>query len=261
MISVRDLTLRIGARTLLRRCGFDVKRGEFVAVLGPNGVGKTTLLRTIAGVRAPDEGQVSLDGRNVRQIRASERARLVAHIASDDLFWDQLLVREVVAMGRYAHHRWWEWQVDRRDDAAVAHALRAVHMEAFADRRFDTLSSGERQRIWLALALAQEAALLLLDEPTSHLDVRVAHDILQLLKAQVRSGKTVVCALHDINEAAEFADRVLLLGCAEVLALDQPDNVLEPGLLERAYGIRMETLRSPTGALRVFPAAELPSKI
>lgn len=261
MITARDLTLRIGRRTLLQRSSFVVERGEFVAVLGSNGVGKTTLLRTIAGVRAPDEGLVSVNDRDVRRLRASERARLVAHIASDDLFWDQLLVREVVAMGRYAHHRWWEWQVDARDDAAVANALRAVHMEAFADRRFDTLSSGERQRIWVALALAQEAAVLLLDEPTSHLDVRVAHEILNLLHAQVLSGKTVVCALHDINEAAEFADRVLLLGCAEVLAFDEPAKVLAPDLLERAYGIRMETLRSPSGALRVFPASKIASAI
>lgn len=257
MIAVTDLTLTIGARTLLRGASFQVRRGEFVAVLGPNGVGKTTLLRALAGVRAADGGEVLVDERAVREMSAGERARRVAYIATDDLFWDQLLVREVVEMGRYAHHRWWQWHAEHRDDAAVANALRAVHMEAFSNRRFDTLSSGERQRVWIALALAQEAPLLLLDEPTSHLDVRVAHDILHLLRAQVRSGKTVLCALHDINEAAQFADRVLLLGCAEVLAFDEPANVLDPDLLERAYGIRMETLRSPSGALRVFPAQPL----
>jgi iron complex transport system ATP-binding protein len=179
----------------------------------------------------------------------------MAHVAADDLFFDQLLVRDVVAMGRYAHHRWWQWHEEPRDDTAVAHALRAVHIEALACRRFDTLSSGERQRVWIALALAQEAPVLLLDEPTSHLDVRVARDILQLLRAQVHAGKTVVCALHDLNEAAEFADRILLMGCAELLGFAGPHDVLTPELLERAYGIRMETVRSPSGALRVFPAA------
>ena len=254
MISARDLTLRIGTRTLLRNASFDVREGEFIAVLGPNGVGKTTLLRTIAGVRAPDGGRMLVRDRDVRSLPAAQRACIIAHIASDDLFWDQLLVREVVAMGRYPHHRWWQWHAGTHDDDAVRSALQAVHMEAFATRRFDTLSSGERQRIWIALAFAQESPVLLLDEPTSHLDVRVAHDILHLLRAQVREGKTVVCALHDINEAAEFADRLLLLGCAEVLAYDRPASVLQADLLERAYGIRMETLRSPSGTLRVFPA-------
>lgn len=253
MISARNVCLRIGSRTLLRDATFDVHRGEFVAVLGPNGVGKTTLLRTLAGVRPADGGTVALQGREVRTLSSAERARLIAHSTGDDLFLDQLLVRDVVAMGRYPHHRWWQWHTQARDDFAIENALRAVHMEAFAQRRFDTLSSGERQRIWIALALAQEAPVLLLDEPTSHLDVRVAHEILQLLQAQVRSGKTVVCALHDINEAAQFADRMLLLGCAELLAFAEPADVLEPDLLERAYGIRMETMRSPSGVLRVFP--------
>ena len=105
------------------------------------------------------------------------------------------------------------------------------------------------------MALAQEAPLLLLDEPTSHLDVRVAREILHLLRAQVQTGKTVVCALHDLNEAAEFADRILLLGCAELLAFAPPAQALTPELLERAYGIRMDVMRSPSGTIRIFPAS------
>jgi iron complex transport system ATP-binding protein len=255
MISVRNLRLRAGTRRLLDGASFDIRSGEFVAVLGPNGIGKTTLLRTLSGVRAPDAGDVTLNGRRLYAFSAGERAREIAHIAAEDLFLDQLVVRDVVAMGRYPHHRWWQWHEERRDDAAIAHALHAVRMEGFAGRRFDTLSSGERQRIWIALALAQQAPLMLLDEPTSHLDVRVAHEILQLLRAQVQTGKTVVCVLHDVNEAAEFADRLLLLGCGEVLAFAPPDGVLDPHVLERAYGIRMEIIQSPSGTLRVFPAS------
>ncbi|HKU68987.1 MAG TPA: ABC transporter ATP-binding protein, partial [Candidatus Baltobacteraceae bacterium] len=222
--------------------------------LGANGVGKTTLLRTLAGVRAADGGTVLLEGQEVSRLSAGTRAQRIAHITSDDLFLDHLLVRDVVAMGRYPHHRWWQWHEEARDNSAVAHAMRAVHAETLADRRFDTLSSGERQRVWLALALAQEAPLLLLDEPTSHLDVRVAREILHLLRAQVQTGKIVICALHDLNEAAEFADRILLLGCAEVLKFAPPREALTPALLERAYGIRMETLETPSGILRVYPS-------
>ena len=255
MISAHHLTLRAGERTLLAQASFAVRAGEFVGLLGANGVGKTTLLRTLAGVRAADGGSVLVDGRLLRECSAAVRARLVAYVTTDDVFLDRLLVRDVVAMGRYPHHRWWQWREEAPDADAVESALAAVHLQALSSRRFDTLSSGERQRAWIALALAQQAPLLLLDEPTSHLDVRVARDILRLLRAQANAGRTVICALHDLNEAAEFADRILLLGCGELLAFAPPAEALAPDLLERAYGIRMELLRTPSGLLRVYPAA------
>jgi iron complex transport system ATP-binding protein len=254
MIRASDLGLRNGTQRLIDGASFEVMRGELVAVLGQNGAGKTTLLRTLAGVRAPNAGSVVVGDREVRQLPSAQRARLIAHIAGDDLFVDRLTVRDVVSMGRYPHHRWWQWREAAVDERAVSDALEAVHMQAFGMRRFDTLSSGERQRIWIALALAQEAPVLLLDEPTSHLDVGVAHEILRLLRAQARDGKTVICVLHDLNEAAEFADRILLLGDRRILAVDTPERVLTTALLQGAYGIRMESVRTRDGAIRVFPA-------
>ena len=253
MIHADRLQLNAGTRSLLDDVSFELRAGEFVAVLGPNGVGKTTLLRAIAGVSAPASGIITLDGNDVARLGAAQRARAIAYIASDEVFIDQLTVRDVVSTGRYAHHRWWQWHEEASDDAAIAVALQSVRMEQFAQRRFSTLSSGERQRIWLALALAQEAPVLLLDEPTSHLDVRVAHEILALLRALVHSGKTIVCVLHDINEAAQYADRVMLLGCSRLLALESPDTLLTSPLLERAYDVQMEIVRTGDGKIRVFP--------
>jgi iron complex transport system ATP-binding protein len=255
VIRARDVNLQIDAKLLIAHAAFDVEPGSVVAVLGRNGVGKTTLLRTLAGVRAPDRGSLTIDGREVAHVPPALRARMIAHVAGDDLFLDRLTVRDVVSMGRYPHHRWWQWREEARDHASIDGALQAVHMDAFAMRRFDTLSSGERQRIWLALALAQEARVLLLDEPTSHLDVGVAREILRLLRTQALAGKAVVCVLHDVNEAAEFADRILLLGSQRVLAFDVPERVLTPPLLQAAYGIQMEVLRTSGGALRVFPVS------
>src|SRR5581483_6114060 len=161
----------------------------------------------------------------------------------------------VVATGRYPFHRWWQWNATSRDNDEIAQALHAVNMEGYAERLFATLSSGERQRIWIALALAQNAPILLLDEPTSHLDIRAAHEILSLLRVQTQLGKTVVCAIHDINDALAYADRLMLLGNGRVLALDTPERILESTLLESVYGVAMERVRTAAGALRVFATA------
>jgi iron complex transport system ATP-binding protein len=254
-IEIHDATIGIGSRTLLEEVDFRIDAGEFVAVLGPNGVGKTTLLRTLASVHRVLRGTIELDGREAASISPIERARRVALVASDDTFLDDLCVRDVVATGRYPFHQGWEWNATSKDDEAVAGALQAVNMEAYAGRLFTTLSSGERQRVWIALALAQSAPILLLDEPTSHLDIRAAHEILALLREQTRSGKTVMCAIHDINDALAYADRLMLLGHGRVLALDAPERILESTLLESVYGVSMERVRTPSGALRVFATA------
>jgi ABC-type cobalamin/Fe3+-siderophores transport system ATPase subunit len=235
-------------------CGIDftIERGAFVAILGANGAGKTTLVRTLAGLRHPDEGRVLIDGRDASALSPHERGRSIAHIGGDETFLDQVLVSEVVAMGRYPHHRWWEWVQTSSDEAAINDALAQTGMQSFAHRRFDTLSSGERQRVWIALALAQEAPLLLLDEPTSHLDVRAAHEVLHLLRAQCDAGKTIVCVLHDVNDAAQFADRLLVIGSQSLLAFDSPEAVLQTAALEQAYGVPMELARTASGSLRVF---------
>ena len=254
MISARNLELAAGTRTLLREIAFELERGEFAVVLGANGAGKTTLLRALAGALPPQAGEIAIGGKPIGALHPAQRARLVAHIAAEEIFADRLEVRDVVATGRYAHHRWWEWREEPEDRRAVTDALHAVGMESFAHRSFDTLSSGERQRVWLAMALAQEAPVLLLDEPTSHLDIRIAHGILQLLRAQARAGKTIVCVLHDVNEAAEFADRVLLLGDGRLLANGDPAAVFQTSALEAAYGMPMERMRTAAGTVRVFPA-------
>lgn len=256
MIELDGVRLDVAHRTLLAGLSFAFGAGEFVAVLGPNGVGKSTLLRALAGMRAPDAGRIVLDGAHVDRIAPPERARRIALVASDDIFIDSLSVHDVVSMGRYPHHAWWQWHAGAADGAAIDAALEAVAMGAFAEREFATLSSGERQRVWIAMALAQEAPVLLLDEPTSHLDVRVAHEILALLREQSCRGKTVISVLHDVNEAAQFADRILLLGRGTALAFDTPAKVFASDAPREAYGIAMEALHSASGQLRIFPAYE-----
>ena len=237
MIELRGVELSVGGRQLLERIDASVAPGEFVAVLGRNGAGKTTLLRAIAGLHRTTSGTILIDGRRSDSLHALERAQRIAFVTGDEVFLDALQVRDVVAIGRFAHHRWWQWHAAREDGTAIARALEAVRLEALAERLFSTLSAGERQRVWIALGLAQETPILLLDEPTSHLDVAVAHEILSLLRGLARNGKSIVCALHDVNEAAEYADRVALLGDGRLLTISAPDALRDGRLLQETYGI------------------------
>ena len=252
MIDLERLTIGIGGRTLVRGIDCRIASGELVAILGPNGVGKTTLLRTLCSLQPAFSGQVRIDGASMATLSALERAKRVALVTTDEALIDALTVREVVGIGRFAHHRWWQWNERPDDEFAVQEALQAVRMQAYADRLLSTLSSGEKQRIWIAMGVAQSTPVLILDEPTSHLDVHVAHTILGLLRTLARKGKTVLCVLHDLNDAAAYADRIVLLGCEEMLAFGSPREVLQPELVERAYGIAMETIATPHG-IRIFP--------
>jgi iron complex transport system ATP-binding protein len=258
MIELRNVSLTIGDHLLLRDLDARIEPGEFVAMLGRNGVGKTTLLRAMCGLCVPATGEILLDGLALAARGATARARSIAFVTSDDVMTEALLVRDVVSIGRFPHHAWWQWNPTLADVTAIDEALAAVEMQEFAARLFVTLSSGERQRVWIAMGLAQATPVILLDEPTSHLDVRVAHEILALLRKLANDGKTIVSVLHDLNDAATYADRLMVLGEERMLAFDRPSAVLTPETIARAYGIdveRVETSRGP----RVFARTAEPN--
>lgn len=252
MIDLRDVTIGVGERILVRDIDAHIAPGEFVAILGANGVGKTTLLRAMCGLHRTMSGELLIDGLPIASMSPRERAHRLAFVTTDDALTDALTVRDVVSMGRFAHHRWWQWSPLEGDSLAVERALAAVRMSEHHDRLFTTLSSGERQRVWIAMGVAQTTPVLLLDEPTSHLDVRVAHEILALLRHLAQNGTTVVCVLHDLNDAAAYADRLMLLGCEKLLAFASPGEVLRPELVQRAYGIAMHAVSTEHG-VRIFP--------
>ncbi|HEX4013814.1 MAG TPA: ABC transporter ATP-binding protein [Candidatus Cybelea sp.] len=237
MIELHGVELAVGGRSLLGEIDATVAPGEFVALLGRNGAGKTTLLRAIAGLHRAASGAILIDGRRSDVLAPLERAKRIAFVTGDEVFLEALLVRDVVAIGRFAHHRWWQWNAGEEDAGAIARALEAVRLEGLAHRLFSTLSAGERQRVWIALGLAQDTPILLLDEPTSHLDVAVAHEILSLLRRLAHAGKSVICALHDVNEAVAYADRVALLGSGRLLGTPAPQELNDGALLEETYGI------------------------
>ncbi|MEU7258944.1 ABC transporter ATP-binding protein [Streptomyces rimosus] len=244
-LRAEGLSYGIDGRHLVDGADLHVAPGETVGLVGPNGSGKTTLLRCVYGTLAPTHGRVTLDGRDLAGFSAKERARRIATVPQDGGAAFELTVREIVAMGRSPHKRFWE--TDSAADAALTgQALARVGAAALHDRSFAALSGGERQRVLVARALVQEPSLLVLDEPTNHLDIRYQLDILALVTGL---GTSALLALHDLNLAAYYCDRLYVLRAGRVVAHGTPHEILTPGLLADVYGVAAEVSVHPvTGA-------------
>lgn len=209
-------------------------RGQVVGLLGVNGAGKSTLLRTLAGVQPPAEGEIWVDGTPLRSASAHERARQVALLLTDRLAMASLSVRELVALGRYPYTSWWGG-LRPEDEARIDFALEALHVSAFADRAVASLSDGERQRVMVARALAQEAPVLLADEPTAHLDAPGRIEIMHLLRDLAHThGTAVLVATHEIAHALALCDRLWLVHEGRV-EVGLPEELAASGRLEVAF--------------------------
>ncbi|MGD0473057.1 MAG: ABC transporter ATP-binding protein [Candidatus Velthaea sp.] len=255
MIDVRDVALGYGGCRILGAVSLTVEAGELLALVGPNGIGKSTLLRAIGGMHPIESGTITLEGRAIASLGPRERGRRIALIEADGELPEQMSVADVVAGGRLPYRPWWRWSSTAQDRAAVDAALAETEIGALRGRRFAELSSGERQRVWVAQAVAQDTRVLLLDEPTSHLDIRHTFELLALVRRLVASGKSAVVVLHDLNVAAAFADRIALLGTRTLLACDTPVRILDEAMLSRVYGIPIAVRREADGSVFAFAVA------
>ncbi|WP_129115024.1 ATP-binding cassette domain-containing protein [Halegenticoccus tardaugens] len=255
-VVVDGVTVRLGDVEALSGVSATVGRGTFVGLIGPNGAGKTTLLRAISGALTPDEGTVAVGGEPIHELPSKGASRLVATVPQDTSLSFAFGVRETVAMGRTPYVS----RFGRRtavDERAVERAMARTAVAALADRPITDVSGGERQRVLLARALAQDAPVLLLDEPTASLDI--AHQVrtLELVRELVGEGKTVVAAIHDLNLAAHYCDELLLLRDGRALAVGSPESVLTESTLERAFGANAVVSRHPvTGSVYVTALPE-----
>ncbi|MEI8314090.1 MAG: ABC transporter ATP-binding protein [Verrucomicrobiota bacterium] len=249
----RNVSAGYRQQPVLHDISLTIQAGQMVALLGPNGAGKSTLLRVLTGLQPLTGGDVQLFGRDLRQLRATERARLVAVVPQEVTTPMAFTVAELVALGRSVPRGRWS-ALAAADRQAVEQALAYTDTLELRDRYYSELSGGEKQRAIIAMALAQEPQLLLLDEPTSHLDINHRLEVLQLLDRLNRErGLTVVMTSHDLNLAAEFFPYLALLDHGRIKAVGVPADVLRENLLEETYHCKLAVRRDATGLLLVLP--------
>lgn len=241
LLSCDQLTVSVPGRQLVESLDLTLRRGEFLAVLGQNGAGKSLSMLTMAGLRTPANGRVCLGGRDISSMKRSEIAAKLALLtqAVDDIFPASVL--DTALIGRHPHIGSLQWE-SRKDRDIALNALRAMDIDALAERDVLTLSGGERRRLAVAQVLAQAPDVYLLDEPTNHLDPQHQLDVLRVFRAAVDKGAGVVASLHDVNLASRFADRCLLLYGDGRWDLGTTEQTLTEDRLEALYGTAMESV-------------------
>ncbi len=242
---IDDVTLRYEARTVLRHVSFEVQPGEVLALIGPNGVGKSTLIRACSGNLKPISGRITINDREVQQLPIAGRARSIAGVPQAVRLPETFTVFDTVLMGR-TPYLGWLGREGESDRSAVWAALDRTCTRELADRLLGELSGGEQQRVLIARALAQSAHILLLDEPTAHLDLKHQASVLSLICDLAHAENyAVLIALHDLNLAAQYADRVALLSNGSLAAIGTPEEVLTEENLSPAYGLRISVYEHP----------------
>ncbi len=259
-LRAEGLAVGYGDSVVVSDLDLDVIDGAVTTVIGPNGCGKSTLLRALGRLLRPRSGQVVLDGRRIDTMPTREVATTLALLPQAPLAPEGLVVRDLVARGRHPRQSWLR-QWARDDESGVEETLRWTSMTELADHPVDQLSGGQRQRAWIAMALAQDTDLLLLDEPTTYLDLSHQIEVLDLVQTlNRRRGRTVVMVLHDLNLAARYSDHMVAMRGGEVVAEGPPRDVLVPPLLRSTFRLEARVVDDPvTGRPLVVPVSSLPA--
>ena len=245
-----DVVVRLGNVLAVDGAALDLRAGELTVLVGPNGAGKTTLMRAFAGL-VPAEGRIEVDGKPIGSLDPRDRARQIAYLPQGHGFHWPMPVAAVVALGRYAYGDTFSSLTDL-DRAAIARALKATAADTFAARPVTTLSGGERARVALARALATEAPVLLADEPTASLDPRHQLVVMELLAHVAHDGGAVLAIVHDLALAARFADRIVVMDRARLVAEGRPHEVLTPERIASVFGVEAVIADDTAGAIPIL---------
>jgi len=254
LLEAKKLTLAYDQNVILKELDLAIPAGKITALVGRNGCGKSTLLRTLARLLKPSGGAVYLNGEAIARLSTKEIARQMGILPQSPTAPEGLTVRELVAQGRYPHQSWLQ-QWSEEDERQVARALAATNMTDLAERPLEALSGGQRQRAWIAMVLAQGTEVLLLDEPTTYLDLAHQIDVLDLLfKLNRDEGRTVVMVLHDLNLACRYAHHLVAIRSGAVYAQGAPGEVMTERMVNAVFGIGSRIVTDPvTGTPLCLP--------
>ncbi|MCQ4118465.1 ABC transporter ATP-binding protein [Rhodococcus tibetensis] len=244
-LSAEDLSLGYGDRIIVENLNLEVKTGVITTVIGPNGCGKSTLLRALGRLLKPRSGSVVLDGKAIGSLRTKDVARTLGMLPQAPIAPEGLTVADLVARGRHPHQSWIrQWSSD--DEGEVAEALALTGVSELADRPVDQLSGGQRQRAWISMALAQGTDILLLDEPTTYLDLAHSIEVLDLVdRMHEEMGRTVVMVLHDLNLAIRYSDQLIVMRDGKVVSAGAPKDIISAELLLDVFGLEAAVIGDP----------------
>jgi iron complex transport system ATP-binding protein len=241
-VKVCGVSFGYNGKNTLNDISIEASKGEFIGLIGPNGSGKTTLLRCINGVLKPKMGTIFVDGKNIDKMKIKEVAKVCANVPTDAAEDLALTVHEFVFLGRYPYvgGMWWE---SKEDEQIVENALKTFKLEPLANRKLSELSSGEQARVLLAKAVVQRPQVMLVDEPSAHLDLRYKLEVMEELRALSRSGITVITASHDLNLMSKFCDRVLMISNGKIVSFGLPADVMTEENIRDVYGVEVRIFR------------------
>jgi len=245
LLSTRRLTLAYDGTSIIMNLDLAIPAGKITTLVGPNGCGKSTLLRGLARLLKPRAGTVNLDGADIFKLSSKAVAKRLGILPQGPVAPEGLTVRDLVAQGRYPYQNWLQ-QWSKEDERLVEQALATTGMTALADRALDTLSGGQRQRAWIAMALAQDTEILLLDEPTTFLDLAHQVEVLDLLyELNQTEGRTIVMVLHDLNQACRYADYLVAVREGQVWAEGLPAQVMTEAMVREVFGLECRIVTDP----------------
>ena len=237
IIQASDISVHIKDKRILHGISLGIEKGKIYSIIGPNGSGKTTLLRAMSRNLKPSKGCVNLNGENIFRKPTRQVAREMAVLTQSHSGMNDVSVRQLISYGRFAHRDWWKGK-QKEDGTIINECIEKTGLNEFADRRISTLSGGERQRAWIAMALAQKPQILILDEPTTFLDISHQLEVLELVsRLNADEGITILMVLHDINHAARYSDELIVIKDGKLFGSGEPWDMLTPQILQEVFDV------------------------